>query len=88
MFQRRVDESALPSDEERAERRAQAAASLVNIDDAERERRRAASVVFTAATAATAVALLALHSPPLARLAIAPPLYLAYGFSESASQGL
>lgn len=88
VFQTGVDPSEVPSDEERSRRRAQAAKDLTNIDMRERERRLLASQGFGAVTAVVAAALLGSHAAPLARLAIAPPLFLTYGFYASYQQGL
>lgn len=88
VLQRNVDPSNIPSEEERAARRAAAAKELVNIGGEERERRRTAGLVMSAATAALALGLLAFHVPPLARAAVAPPLFLSYGYLASAETGL
>ena len=78
----------VPGAEERALRRSAAAEALVNIDGPERERRRLAGTAFTALTAVLAVGLLVSHAPQLARFAIAPPLFLSYGYLKSAETGL
>ena len=78
----------LPSAEERERRREVAAAELTNIDMDERGRRRLAGGAMSAVTAALATYLLASHAPTLTRAAIAPPLFLAYGFLASARTGL
>ena len=83
-----VDETDVPSEEERARRRAAAAESLTNIDMAERERRRLAGTVLAVLTAALGVGLIASEVPALTRVAIAPPLFLSYGFLASAQTGL
>lgn len=88
VLQRAIDPAAIPSEEERARRRGQAAADLVNIDDAERERRRLAGTALGCVTAVFAIWLLASHAGALARLAIAPPLFVSYGYLQSAEQGL
>lgn len=88
VMQRDVDPLAVPSEAVRAELRAAAARDLMNIDAVERERRRLAGTAFGALTAAVAAALLALDVGPLARLAIAPPLFLTYGYLASAREGL
>lgn len=88
VLQKDVDPAQVPSDEERAARRASAARDLTNIDDAERERRKLAGTAFAGVTAALALGLLVTHAAPLARAAIAPPLFLSYGFLASARQGL
>ena len=88
VLQTEVDESSIPSDEERAQLRAEAAANLMNINMPERDRRRLAGTGMSALTALLAVGLLATHAGPAARLAIAPPLFLSYGYLASAQTGL
>ena len=88
VLKRSVSPDRVPSEEERARRRATAAASLTNIDDDERERRRLAGGVMTALTLALAIGLLATDAAPLSRAAIAPPLFLSYGYLASARTGL
>ena len=72
VFKQSVDPASVPDDAERARLKAQAAVDLVNIDDAERERRRVAGLAMSAATAALAVGLLLADAGATARLAIAP----------------
>eukprot|EP00316_Scyphosphaera_apsteinii_P021384 CAMPEP_0119311040 /NCGR_PEP_ID=MMETSP1333-20130426/21353_1 /TAXON_ID=418940 /ORGANISM="Scyphosphaera apsteinii, Strain RCC1455" /LENGTH=173 /DNA_ID=CAMNT_0007315325 /DNA_START=326 /DNA_END=847 /DNA_ORIENTATION=- len=88
VLQQTVDPSDVPSDEVRAELRAKAATDLTNIDTNERKRRLLAGAVMSMLTAAVGVALLAGHAEPLTRFAIAPPLFLSYGFLASANEGL
>jgi len=88
VLQREVDAASVPSDAERAHLRTAAAADLTNIDAAERERRQLAGGVMSVLTAALAAALLASDVAPPARAAIAPPLFLAYGYLASARTGL
>ena len=88
VLQKDVEPSEVPSDEERAELRRQAAADLTNIDAAERERRQLAGTALGAITLALAIGLLAVHAPAPTRFAIAPPLFLSYGYLSSAREGL
>ena len=88
VFQQTVTSSEIPPEEDRQERRLAAATQLINIDMPERERRKLAGTVFSTGTAALAVGLLATGAPTLTRFAIAPPLFLAYGFLASAKEGL
>lgn len=88
MLQTPVDLETVPSEEERARRREVAAAQLTNIDTDERERRKLAGGAMSVVTAALAAYLLASHAPTLSRAAIAPPLFLSYGFLASARTGL
>ena len=88
VLQKDVEPSEVPSDEERAELRSQAAADLTNIDAAERERRQLAGTALGVATLALAIGLLASHAPASTRFAIAPPLFLSYGYLSSAREGL
>ena len=88
VFQKDVELSEVPSDEERAELRRQAEADLTNIDAAERERRQLAGTALGAATLVLAIGLLAVHAPAPTRFAIAPPLFLSYGYLSSAREGL
>lgn len=88
VLQRDVDPSSLPSEEEQARRRQEAAASLTNIDMDERERRKVAGSAFAVVTAALAVWMLATDIAPLARAAIGPPLFLSYGYLKSYEEGL
>jgi glutaredoxin 3 len=88
VLQQQVDPGTVPTDTVRAERRATAAAALTNIDDDERERRRLAGSVLGVLTAAIAVGMVAGDASALTRAAIAPPLFLSYGFLMSAREGL
>jgi len=88
VLQQDVDPAAVPDADERARRREVAASSLTNIDAAERQRRQLAGTAMSIATGALAVSLLAAHAAPLTRVAIAPPLFLAYGYLASAREGL
>ena len=88
VLQREVDPASVPAPEEQARRREEAAASLTNIDAAERERRMLAGGVGALFTAALAAGLLAADVAPLVRAAIAPPLFLSYGYVASARTGL
>ena len=63
-----------------ARRRDEAARSLTNIGMEERQRRLKASYAFGALTVVLAAALLGLEVTPITRLAIAPPLFLTYGY--------
>jgi hypothetical protein len=81
--------TSLLSDDERAQRREDAASALVNIDDDERARRRVAGQVLAAVTCAVAVALPLAHFEFGARLAVELPLaFLAKGYLGSAKEGL
>ena len=82
------DACEIPSEEERARRRAGAAADLTNIDAAERGRRMTVGRAAAAATAALAAAQLALGATRLERAVIAIPLFFAIGFVGSAKTGL
>lgn len=88
MFRHLVNAADIPDEEERAARRLQAAESLTNIDMSERDRRQLAGTAMAALTAALAIGLLAGHAPTLTRFAIAPPLFLSYGYIKSAESGL
>ena len=78
-----------PTPEEQQRRRSAAEASLTNIGDDERSRRRSAGLVFSALTAGLAVALPLLGVGLLPRaLAEAAPVYLSLGFLASAEEGL
>ena len=88
VLQRAVDPAEIPSDAERARRREEAASALTNIGAEERERRLKASYAFGALTAIVAAGMLSLHVPPVTRLAIAPPLFLTYGYYASYQSGL
>ena len=88
VLQKDVEPSSIPSDEERARRRAEAADALTNIDMPERDRRRLAGGAMAVVTAILAAGLLAFDVAPLARLAIGPPAFLAYGYLASAQTGL
>jgi len=78
----------MPSAGEAEALRTVAAAELVNIGGAERQRRRVAGAGMAVLSALLAVGLLATDAAPLSRAAIAPPLFLAYGFLASAQTGL
>lgn len=88
VLQQKVNASDVPGEQERALRREAAADQLVNIDMPERDRRRLAGTALSVCTAALAVGLVAAHAPPLTRFAIAPPLFLSYGYLASAETGL
>lgn len=88
VLQRDVDESSIPPYEERAALRATAAAELTNIGATERERRLYSGISFSVFTALLAWYLLASHAAPLTRAAIAPPLFLSYGYIASWRTGL
>lgn len=88
VLQRDVDPASVPSDEQRQKLREAAANDLINIGDDERERRRVAGTAMGGVTLALATGLLVSHAAPLARLAIAPPLFLSYGYLRSAQTGL
>jgi len=88
VLQKEVNAADIPDEEERAARRLQAAESLTNIDMSERDRRQLAGTAMAALTAALAIGLLAGHAPTLTRFAIAPPLFLSYGYIKSAESGL
>jgi hypothetical protein len=83
-----ADPSALPSEEERARLRAEAASELAVIDRAERDRRMLAGSAGSVATAALAVGLLLAHAPLTARAALVFPVFLSLGFVDSAKTGL
>jgi len=82
------DEADAPPLEERERLRGEAAKSLTNIDAAERKRRGLVGTVLGGATAVVGAGLFATGASPAARLAIAPLLFLALGFGESARTGL
>lgn len=88
VLQRDVDPSSIPSEEERATLRSTAAAELTNIDAAERQRRLYSGAAFSVFTALLGWYLLASHAAPLTRAAIAPPLFLSYGYIASWRTGL
>ena len=88
VFQQDVDAASVPSPEEQARRRDQAAVDLVNIDDEERERRKVAGLALVAFTVAFGAALLGAHAPATARFAIAPPMFLGVGYLASYKEGL
>ena len=89
VFKSKIDEEELPSAEESAARREAAAASLTNIDGDERERRKLASIVFSAGTAGLAVALPLLSVPLASRMAaLLFPTFLSLGFYRSYEEGL
>ncbi|KAH8068711.1 hypothetical protein JL721_6574 [Aureococcus anophagefferens] len=75
-----------PAAEQRARR--ELAASLTNIDDAERDRRGAVAVVGGAATLAYAASLVANHASFAGRLSVFPLLALSLGYYESKKEGL
>ena len=77
-----------PAPAEQARRRELAAASLTNIDDAERDRRGAVAVVGGAATLAYAASLVANHASFAGRLSVFPLLALSLGYYESKKEGL
>ena len=68
--------------------RAAAAASLTNIGQDERDRRKTVGGVILTATAAAALYMLVSHAPPATRLAVAFPLWLGSGFYLSGVYGL
>mmetsp|Transcript_46643 Transcript_46643/g.122485 ORF Transcript_46643/g.122485 Transcript_46643/m.122485 type:complete len:261 (-) Transcript_46643:640-1422(-) len=88
VLQQDVVAETVPDAEERAVRRAVAARELTNIDAEERARRRLAGTAFSGITVLLAFGLLATQAAPLSRVAIAPPLFLSYGFLASAREGL
>lgn len=88
VLQRDVDPDTVPSMEERAGRRDNAARELVNIDDDERERRLYVGGALSVVTLALGAFLLTSHAPAVERLAIAPPLFLSYGYIASWQKGL
>ena len=88
VLQKPVDLATVPSADERAQLREQAAKDLTNIGADERQRRLYAGGAFSVFTAALAAYLLASHAAPLTRVAIAPPLFLSYGYIASWKQGL
>lgn len=88
-----VDEASLATgadaDAARAALRAEAAASLTNIDAAERERRKLAGSAGAALTLALGAAMVGpLHAGATARLAIFFPAALSFGYLESSRAGL
>ncbi|KAL1526539.1 hypothetical protein AB1Y20_015248 [Prymnesium parvum] len=83
-----VDSSSVPSDMERQQLREAAASQLVNIDQAERDRRKMAGSILSVATVCIAVALLAAHADAAARAAILPFVFLSNGYLASAREGL
>lgn len=88
VFQRSVDPSSIPSEEAREALRTAAATELTNIDAAERQRRLYAGAAFSALTALLGWYLLASHAAPLTRAAVAPPIFLSYGYIASWRTGL
>lgn len=88
VLQKDVDPSSIPSDSERTALRAEAAASLTNIDMPERERRRLVGSVLSVLTLGLAIGLIVGHAPTLTRFAIAPPLFFSYGYLASWQTGL
>jgi len=88
IFKKDVDPSSIPSEEERADLRANAARQLINIGQAERDRRMLAGKVLSVGTIFTAAALLRSDVSPLARFSIAPALFLSYSALVSAKEGL
>jgi hypothetical protein len=88
VFQQQVDAAAVPDADERARRREVAAAQLVNIDADERDRRKQAGLGFLGVSIAVAGTLLATDAGVAARLAVAPPLFLAVGLLASWREGL
>ncbi len=88
VFQAPVDPASVPSEEVRSQLRAEASATLTNIDADERQRRWIVGAAFGAVTVALGIGLLSSDSSALARLAIGPPLFISYGFLGSAQKGL
>ena len=87
-----VDEAAIDrsagAERARAALRAEAAASLTNIDDAERGRRTAVGYAAAVVTAGVAAAMIAAHAGPAPRLALFFPAALSFGYIESGRVGL
>ena len=87
-----VDEAALDdgadAERARAELRAEAAASLTNIDDAERGRRTAVGYAAAVVTTGVAAGMIAAHAGPAPRLALFFPAALSFGYIESGRVGL
>ena len=84
-----ADVTDIPSDEERARRREAAAASLTNIDDAERARRRNVGTIALVVSIGLAVLLYARGVGGVQRfLYIFFPFNLGLGFYRSAQNGL
>jgi len=85
-----VDESSIPSDEERAALRDQASLSLTNIDKEERMRRRLVGRLFIAGTAfLSAILYFKVGADSLTRfVAVFFPLNLGIGYLKSAESGL
>ncbi|CAE8629829.1 unnamed protein product [Polarella glacialis] len=87
-----VDEASVDRSPEaesrRAELRATAATSLVNIDDEERARRRIAGLAFAAFAFVLSAYLLWTQAAWYSRAGVFPVIALAYGFLLSAEEGL
>ena len=89
VFKEEVDPSSLPSAAEQKSLRAEAAAALTNIDATERDRRQVAGTVATVATIGLSVLLpFAGVGLPQRFAAEIFPVFLAYGFLQSAKEGL
>ena len=89
VLQSDLDPSEIPSEGERSSRREQAARELVNIDGAERSRRRTIGYFSTVLTGVIYSTNLYFHAPFLLRVAsLYFPVALSAGFLKSADEGL
>jgi hypothetical protein len=90
VLQKDVEDSAIPSEKERKERRATAAKELVNIDDKERTRRKTAGLVGTAFSTVLYSGLLLAGKTSFFTLASVMyiPVAFSLGFFESGRKGL
>lgn len=89
VFQQDVDSSSIPSAAEQARLEANAATKLVNIDDAERARRRSVGLVAGGVAAAVYAAMLSFHVTLIPRfIGLYLPLAVSAGFLKSAEEGL
>jgi len=88
VFKRDVDAKDLPSEEDAAARREDAATNLTNIDMDERERRSKIGVFFIAVCMALMTYQIPRGAPWNERAILALPLFFAIGFFGSGSTGL
>lgn len=87
LFSEPVDQ-ATTSPAEQAQRRRRAAETLTNIDDDERDRRRTVGLTLSVASIFAAAALVQAKADFGTRLAIAPLVWFALSYLESARTGL
>lgn len=89
VFQQDVDLNNVPSAAEQARLAEKAAKSLVNIDDAERGRRRSVGLVAGGVAAAVYAAMLSFHVAVIPRfIGLYLPLAVSAGFLKSSQEGL